>query len=86
MYLSAPLYHAVITGLAPNTRYYYVVGTPSALSMEFSFITPPAPNTAATFPFTLGVIADIGQTMNTSMGSASRCARARLCDLRPCSS
>ena len=66
VYLSAPLYHATVTGLAPATRYYYVVGSSSATSLEFSFITPPAPSTAATYPFTLGLIADVGQTINTS--------------------
>lgn len=67
VYLSAPIYHATVTGLAPATRYYYVVGGGGAISVEMSFITPPAPNTASTYPFTVGFIADIGQTMNTSM-------------------
>ena len=66
VYLSAPLYHATVTGLTPNTRYYYVVGSATATSLEFSFITPPAPGTSATYPFTLGLIADVGQTVNTS--------------------
>ena len=66
VYLSAPIYHATVTGLAPATKYYYVVGNATVTSVELSFTTPPAPNTAATYPFTIGFIADIGQTANTS--------------------
>ena len=66
VYLSAPLYHATIAGLLPATRYYYVVGGAAGTSLEFSFTTPPSPSTSATYPFTLGLIADVGQTMNTS--------------------
>ena len=67
-YLSGNQFHALATGLTPNTRYYYVVGNASGYSKEFSFTTPPAPAAASTYPFSLGLIADVGQTVNTSLG------------------
>lgn len=68
-YLSANLYHTTVTGLAPGTTYFFVVGSPSSgYSQEASFTTPPAPNSASVYPYTLGLIADIGQTQNTSKG------------------
>ena len=64
-YLSPALFHATVSGLAPNTMYYYIVGNATGFSTEFSFTTPPLPGT---YPFLLGIMGDIGQTWNTSIG------------------
>ena len=74
VFLSAPLYHAVVSGLAPATTYYYVVGSAAGYSIEFSFKTAPAPNSVATYPFVVGLMADIGQTANTSLAMTNMVA------------
>lgn len=66
-YLSANLYHATVTGLSPNTRYFFIVGNATAgYSHEFSFLTPPNPLAPTPYPFSIGMIGDTGQTVNTS--------------------
>ena len=66
VYLSAPIYHTTITGLQPATQYFYIVGSSTTTSVEFSFTTPPLPNASNTYPYVVGLIADVGQTVNTS--------------------
>jgi len=68
-YISAPFCHVTLTGLMPGTKYYYIVGTGSAWAAESSFMTPPNPTAKkGVYPFTVGLMADVGQTANTSMG------------------
>jgi hypothetical protein len=44
-YTSFPLFHATMSGLVPNTRYYYIVGSEQdGFSDEFSFMSFPDPN------------------------------------------
>ncbi|KAK9861505.1 hypothetical protein WJX84_007459 [Apatococcus fuscideae] len=66
-YTSGIQHHAKITGLTPNTTYFYRCGDPTipAWSDEYNFTTSPAvgPNS---FPMTLGVIADLGMTSNST--------------------
>lgn len=60
------LHHTPITGLTPNTSYYYVCGDPMlGLSNEYMFTT--GPSSASPFPFRLGVVADVGQTINSTV-------------------
>lgn len=68
-YASPILHHALVEGLKPSTTYYYRVGDPKfwgGLSQPASFVTLPEPSAKTTYPFRLAVIADIGQTYNTS--------------------
>ena len=68
-YLSGYIFHATITGLAPDTKYYYIVGNAAGYSTEFSFTTPPGPSgSSGVYPMLVGLIADVGQTTNTSTG------------------
>ena len=71
-YLSGYLFHTVITGLTPDTTYYYIVGNATGYSQQYSFTTPPGPSgsSAYVYPLNVGLIADIGQTGNTSAGMA----------------
>jgi hypothetical protein len=52
--------YALMTGLKPDTVYYYRYGSPEAWSSEFSFRTPPVPGPHA--PVNLLVFADMGMT------------------------
>ena len=71
-YLSGYQFHATVTGLTPDTTYYYIVGNATGYSKQFSFTTPPAASgpsaPAGVYPMTVGLIADVGQTGNTSIG------------------
>ena len=62
-YTSGSLHHAIVSGLRPNTTYYYRVGDPSAMlwSDVYSFVSHPGvgPNVTHTF----GVVGDLGQTI-----------------------
>ncbi|KAL4437040.1 hypothetical protein ABPG75_004179 [Micractinium tetrahymenae] len=66
-YASPILHHVLVTGLAPGSTLYYVVGDPElgALSQEAAITVPPAP-TLDSLPFRIGVIADVGTTLNSS--------------------
>lgn len=69
-YQSGALHHVVLgTGddgpLQANREYFYQVGDPNgALSEPYSFTTPPETG-AASFPYRLGLIGDLGQTENS---------------------
>ena len=59
--MQGSLHYATLTGLAPNTKYFYRYGD-SALalfSQEYSFTTPPVPSASATVNFLAW--ADAGQ-------------------------
>ena len=65
---SSPLFHhVVLSNLTPSTQYYYVVGdTTYGQSSELTFTQPPAVGNS-TYPFVLGVVADPGLTINTTV-------------------
>ena len=48
---SSVIHNVSITGLSPNTRYYYRTKTSVAVSLIFDFITPPLPSSEAQFNF-----------------------------------
>jgi len=55
------IYHEVkLTGLTPNTKYYYSVESPSKGTEDQYFITPPSKGTET--PVRIWVISDFGQT------------------------
>ncbi|EIE18216.1 Metallo-dependent phosphatase [Coccomyxa subellipsoidea C-169] len=65
-YISGTFHHVRLTGLQPNASYYFKCGDPGvAMSRELRFATPQPPGPAA-FPQRIGVIADLGQTHNSS--------------------
>ncbi|KAL3684894.1 hypothetical protein R1sor_002916 [Riccia sorocarpa] len=66
-YTSGIIHHARLTGLKPETKYYYKVGDPylGAMSEERSFTTLPVPGPKS-FPARIGVIGDIGLTYNST--------------------
>lgn len=56
----------MLSNLEPDTTYFYQVGDPDfGLSDVYSFITAPPPGPA--YPLVLGVVADVGQTINSSV-------------------
>ena len=69
-YESGALHHVVLgTGsdgpLEANNEYFYQVGDPNGVMSElYSFKTPPETG-AASFPYRLGLIGDLGQTENS---------------------
>ncbi len=65
---SSPLFHhVVLSNLAPSTTYFYKVGdTTYGLSSEYNFTSPPKVGNT-TYPFVLGVVADPGLTINTTV-------------------
>ncbi|DBA96972.1 TPA: hypothetical protein ACH3X1_001296 [Trebouxia sp. C0004] len=65
---SSPLFHhVVLSNLAPSTTYFYKVGdTTYGLSSEYNFTAPPKVGNT-TYPFVLGVVADPGLTINTTV-------------------
>jgi hypothetical protein len=69
-YVSPVLHHVLLEGLLPGTTYYYKVGDPRyyyGMSPVISFKTMgAAPGMPSALPFRLGVIADVGQTLNTT--------------------
>jgi len=69
-YASPLLHHVLLEGLLPGTTYYYKVGDPRyyyGMSPVISFKTMgAAPGMPSALPFRLGIIADVGQTFNTS--------------------
>lgn len=59
MYYNSPMIHTVLlTGLAPDASYSYQV---AGDDRTFSFQMPPAPGSSS-YPLTLGLAADLGQT------------------------
>ena len=61
-YTSPSLYHALLTGLTLNTKYFYSVGgAASGTSVTFNFTSHPEPSA----PLTFGIIGDLGQTANS---------------------
>lgn len=63
-YTSPLLHHVELTGLKPNTTYFYAVSAGNGVnSSTYNFTTPPA---AGSYPLTMGVFADVGQTFNSS--------------------
>jgi hypothetical protein len=54
-YTSGFIHHVALTGLAPNTKYYYLVSG----GEEYSFQS--SPGVGAIFPYTFGFFADIGE-------------------------
>jgi len=72
-YVSGVIHHVLVEGLQPGTTYYYKVGDPryyNGVSGILHFKTLPSnvptPSQPSVYPFRLGVIADVGQTYNTS--------------------
>ncbi|KAG2441245.1 hypothetical protein HYH02_010088 [Chlamydomonas schloesseri] len=66
-YLSAHIHHVVLPRLDPNTFYYYQVADASGKLMgEWRFKTLPATGSKTTYPLRIGLIADVGQTVNSS--------------------
>lgn len=65
---SSPIFHHVtLQNLTSNTLYYYKVGDPQyGMSQQFNFTSAPAVGNAS-YPFVLGVVADIGLTPNTTV-------------------
>ncbi|BFI25732.1 acid phosphatase type 7 [Marchantia polymorpha subsp. ruderalis] len=66
-YTSGIIHHVRMTGLEPDTLYFYRVGDPylGSMSDEHFFTTMPAPGPAS-FPTRIGVIGDIGLTYNST--------------------
>ncbi|CAM6083935.1 unnamed protein product [Calypogeia fissa] len=66
-YTSGIIHHVKISGLEPNSQYFYRVGDPSipALSKELSFRTLSVPGPAS-FPTSIAVIGDLGLTYNST--------------------
>lgn len=61
LYTSGFIHHTTLTGLAPNTRYFYRVGdVATGFSQEFSFMSHPG--VGPTMSYTFGVVGDLGQT------------------------
>ncbi len=56
-----------MTGLTPNTTYFYRCGDPSipAWSAEYNFSTG-LPVGPTSFPMQMGIVADLGLTMNST--------------------
>lgn len=64
-YTSGLLHHVPVMGLKPLQEYFYRVGRPGAWSGVFSFVAPPAKGQSET-PLRIGLMADVGQTYNSS--------------------
>ena len=64
-YTSGDIHQVALTGLPLATRIYYKVGDDSTgASSERSFVT--SPGVGAKYPYTFGVIGDLGQTDNSN--------------------
>ncbi|KFM27138.1 Purple acid phosphatase 15 [Auxenochlorella protothecoides] len=64
-YTSPKLHSVVVEDLTPNTSYFYRVGDLKSQywSEEYNFTTPPA---GPSYPLRFGLVADVGQTDNSS--------------------
>lgn len=81
LYTSPLLHHAWLTGLSLNTTYYYRVGDAAAWSAEASFVSSPGVGaSAAFFPRTIGVIADVGESLDAINTVAHMQARLSIID------
>lgn len=58
-YTSGLIHHVPLTGLKPSTTYYYLA---AGASQEFNFTS--SPGVGAFYPYTFGVFADIGESIN----------------------
>ncbi|CAK0731582.1 hypothetical protein CVIRNUC_000014 [Coccomyxa viridis] len=65
-YLSPSLHHVLLQNLKPGTTYYYRVGDPAVSQSDVFYFKTPLPTSFNSFPQRLGVIADLGQTPNSS--------------------
>ncbi|KAG2423817.1 hypothetical protein HXX76_014977 [Chlamydomonas incerta] len=66
-YVSPAIHHVVLKRLDPNTFYYYQIADASGKLMgEYRFKTLPATGSKSVYPLRVGLIADIGQTVNSS--------------------
>ncbi|GFR53263.1 hypothetical protein Agub_g16045 [Astrephomene gubernaculifera] len=64
-YLSPYIHHVLLTGLTPRTTYrYQLAGRDGRLAGGYSFTTLPL--TTNVYPLRIGLIADVGQTVNSS--------------------
>jgi predicted phosphodiesterase len=66
-YTSGIIHHVRLTGLKPETTYYYRCGDPtlSAMSSEHTFKTLPLPGPSS-YPTRVAIIGDLGMTYNSS--------------------
>eukprot|EP00008_Paramoeba_atlantica_P006163 CAMPEP_0201489280 /NCGR_PEP_ID=MMETSP0151_2-20130828/21759_1 /ASSEMBLY_ACC=CAM_ASM_000257 /TAXON_ID=200890 /ORGANISM="Paramoeba atlantica, Strain 621/1 / CCAP 1560/9" /LENGTH=442 /DNA_ID=CAMNT_0047874817 /DNA_START=91 /DNA_END=1419 /DNA_ORIENTATION=+ len=55
-------YHSIVSGLTPDTRYYYMVGGSEGTSIEYSFVT--AKEAGNTDSFRIAVLGDMGIKMS----------------------
>jgi len=65
-YLSSPISHVLLPNLMPSTTYTYSVGNGSLWSEEIKFTTLPSASSKTVYPLRIGVVGDIGQTVNSS--------------------
>ncbi|KAK9841681.1 hypothetical protein WJX74_010029 [Apatococcus lobatus] len=71
-YTSQSIHHVQLSSLQPGTKYYYQVPGSYGASPTLNFTMPPA---VGNYPMTLGVIADVGQTSNSSQTWARMAAQ-----------
>lgn len=66
-YTSGIIHHVRLTGLLPNTTYYFICGDPgtNTFSNEHSFTTLPLPSPNS-YPARIAIVGDIGLTYNSS--------------------
>eukprot|EP01018_Ginkgo_biloba_P032485 Gb_10273 [translate_table: standard] len=66
-YTSGIIHHVRLTGLLPNTKYYYICGDSSlsVMSEEQTFMTPPSPGPNS-YLSRIAIIGDLGLTYNSS--------------------
>jgi hypothetical protein len=59
-YTSGLIHHVTLSGLAPNTKYFYRVGSDNSWSQEFTFTSNPG--LGQVYPYTIGFVADVGES------------------------
>jgi hypothetical protein len=65
-YDSGLLHSVIVSGLEPNTHYFYTCGDPQkGWSQEYSFTTTPLVGTQS-LPYRLGIVGDLGQTVHSA--------------------
>jgi acid phosphatase type 7 len=67
-YTSGQIHHVALTGLAPNTKYYFHVGEPGVEGTESHFSSNPGPASPAAFPFSLSLVGDVGLNSDGTRG------------------
>ncbi|KXZ54062.1 hypothetical protein GPECTOR_5g17 [Gonium pectorale] len=66
-YLSPRIHHVVLRNLAPKTFYRYQISDASGkLVGAYSFTTLPVRESSRVYPLRIGLMADVGQTVNSS--------------------